>query len=287
MCLLNAVVMRRDHRIFVAQKILAIDRSSWLGEKVNGNSKRILHVEDSRSLQQLVGAILSGIAEITWANNLKEARLLIKQSKFDLVLLDFTLPDGSGSDFINELEALAPTIPIIIFSAHEITNTAANVKNIFVKGQYNEKALAKAVQSILSQEPITSTATASPSGAINPVSNDNARELAKVLVELYNKNDVLGFYYRFDNLAKIQFTQDKLTEIIQKLHSFAGRVDGFAYSHSEPAGMQDGKELRALFFKLRLSGGTMPFGKMKLTVTQDGDKLRLFGFFINVLRLQQ
>jgi CheY-like chemotaxis protein len=254
---------------------------------VNGNSKRILHVEDSKSLQQLVGAILSGIAEITWASTLKEARLLIKESKFDLVLLDFTLPDGSGSDLINELEALDPTIPIIIFSAHDITNTAINVRNIFVKGQYNEKGLTKAVRSILSQESRTNTATISPSSAINPVAIDNARGLAKALVELYNANDILGLYYQFDNLAKIQFTQDKLTEIIQKLHSFAGRVDGFAYSHAEAAGMQDGKELWALFYKLRLSGGTMPFGKMKLTVTQDGDKLRLFGFFINVLRQQE
>lgn len=44
---------------------------------MNGNSKLILHVEDSKSLQQYIGTILSGIAEITWAGTLEEARLLI------------------------------------------------------------------------------------------------------------------------------------------------------------------------------------------------------------------
>jgi DNA-binding response OmpR family regulator len=120
-------------------------------EKVmNGNSKRILHVEDSKSLQQYIGAILSGIAEITWANTLKEARLLIKDSKFDLVLVDFTLPDGSGSDLIHELAVQDPTIPVIVFSAHDITNTMINVSKVFVKGRFNEQDLIEAVRSLCS-----------------------------------------------------------------------------------------------------------------------------------------
>lgn len=115
---------------------------------MNGNSKRILHVEDSKSLQQYIGAILAGIAEITWAGTLKDARLLIKGPRFDMVLLDFTLPDGSGSDLIHELAEQDPTIPIIIFSAHDISDTLVNVSKVFVKGQYNEQDLIKAVQAL-------------------------------------------------------------------------------------------------------------------------------------------
>lgn len=82
---------------------------------MNGNSKRILHVEDSKSFQQYIGALLAGIVEITCANTLKEARVLIKDSRFDLVLLDFTLPDGSGSDLINELAEHTPLFPSSYF----------------------------------------------------------------------------------------------------------------------------------------------------------------------------
>lgn len=117
---------------------------------MNGHSKRILHVEDSKSFQLYMGAILSGIAEITWAGTLKEARLLIKDSKFDLILVDFTLPDGSGSDLIKELAAQHPTIPVIVFSAHDITNTMVNVSKVFVKGHFNEQDLVEAVRSLCS-----------------------------------------------------------------------------------------------------------------------------------------
>jgi DNA-binding NtrC family response regulator len=115
---------------------------------MNGNSKRILHVEDSKSFQLYIGAILSGIAEITWANTLKEARSLIKDSRFDLVLVDFTLPDGSGSDLIHDLAAQDPTIPVIVFSAHDITNTMVNVNKVFVKGHFNEKDLIETVRAL-------------------------------------------------------------------------------------------------------------------------------------------
>jgi len=120
-------------------------------EKVmNINTKRILHVEDTKSQQLYIGAILAGIADMTWAGTLKEARSLIKDSRFDLVLIDFTLPDGSGSDLINELAAQDPPIPVIVFSAHELTNNMVNVRNVFVKGHFREQDLIDVVRSICS-----------------------------------------------------------------------------------------------------------------------------------------
>lgn len=117
---------------------------------MNGNKKRLLHVEDSKSFQQYIGAILAGIVDITSAGTLKEARALIKDSKFDLILVDFTLPDGSGSDLIKELAAQYPTIPVIVFSAHDITNTMVNVNKVFVKGHLNEQDLVESVRSLCS-----------------------------------------------------------------------------------------------------------------------------------------
>jgi len=114
------------------------------------STKRILHVEDARSQQQYIGAILAGIVDVTWAGTLKEARALIKDSRFDLALVDFTLPDGSGSDLVNELAAHVPPIPVIVFSAHELSDNMVNVRNVFVKGHFREQALIDAVRSICS-----------------------------------------------------------------------------------------------------------------------------------------
>lgn len=117
---------------------------------MNASTKRILHVEDTKSQQLYIGAVLAGIADMTWAGTLKEARLLIKDSKFDLALVDFTLPDGSGSDLINELAAHVPPIPAIVFSAHELSDNMVNVRNVFVKGHFREQDLINAVRSICS-----------------------------------------------------------------------------------------------------------------------------------------
>lgn len=117
---------------------------------MNASTKRILHVEDTKSQQLYIGAILAGIADITWAGTLKEARSLIKDSKFDLALVDFTLPDGSGSDLINELAAHVPPIPVIVFSAHELSDNMVNVRKVFVKGHFREQDLIDTVRSICS-----------------------------------------------------------------------------------------------------------------------------------------
>lgn len=125
---------------------------------------------------------------------------------------------------------------------------------------------------------------ASPAGAAYQVAKDKAQALAKAVIERYNANDVVGLYSQFDALARMQFTQDKLADSVQKLHSLAGNVDDFAYSHTEAAGKRDGKEFLTLHYKVRLSGGVSPSGEMKLTVIQEGDKLGLFGFFVNALQ---
>lgn len=117
---------------------------------MNVTTKRVLHVEDAKSQQLYIGALLAGIVDVTWASTLKEARSLIRDSKFDLALVDFTLPDGSGSDLINELAAHDPPIPVIVFSAHELSNNMVNVMNVFVKGHFREQDLIDAVRSICS-----------------------------------------------------------------------------------------------------------------------------------------
>ncbi len=112
------------------------------------------------------------------------------------------------------------------------------------------------------------------------VTKDKAMALAKVVIDKYNANDAVGLYSQFDALAKMQFTQEQLTESVQKLNTLMGKVDDFTYSHAEPSGKQAGKEFLTLFYKARLSGGTFTSGEVKLNVAIDVDDLALFGFFI-------
>ena len=59
----------------------------------------VLLIEDSPEIFTLVKQSLSSIANIMWADNLKKAEAILKESKVDLILLDVELPDGNGISF--------------------------------------------------------------------------------------------------------------------------------------------------------------------------------------------
>lgn len=113
------------------------------------NKKNLLHVDDDIDLQNYVNTILTDVVNISSAASLTEARKLLDYHEFNIVLLDLTLPDGSGLDLLAELNAQHPSIPVIIFSTHDIVSPAyANVARVFEKGHFSERVLIDAVTSI-------------------------------------------------------------------------------------------------------------------------------------------
>ena len=112
--------------------------------------KRILHVEDDIAIQQYINTLLSSLAEITSTNKLREAQELIKKNQYDMIIIDFTLPDGSGSELVSQLAKHSPAIPVIIFSSHEIANTLTNVKHRFHKTHFTDTILIETVSKYLS-----------------------------------------------------------------------------------------------------------------------------------------
>lgn len=116
---------------------------------MNETQKRILHVEDDISVQKYITTLLSALGEVTSASSLREAQALTKNNHYDLIIMDFTLPDGSGSELISQLAKHDSDIPVIVFSAHEIANTMVNVKHIFLKSRHSPKILLDAVNKYL------------------------------------------------------------------------------------------------------------------------------------------
>ena len=80
---------------------------------------QILHVEDDADVVQVVAAILHEMAEVTSALNLMRARELLAQQVYDLVILDPTLPDGSGLDLLPLLLDKHRRTPVVLFSAND------------------------------------------------------------------------------------------------------------------------------------------------------------------------
>ena len=79
---------------------------------------RILLVEDDPGL----GAALSDHVEAEghtpdWVRDLADARASLDTIAYDLVLLDLTLPDGHGVDFLRRLRRDGGQVPVIILTA--------------------------------------------------------------------------------------------------------------------------------------------------------------------------
>lgn len=80
--------------------------------------RNILLVEDDKEIMTLNNNLLKrhGGYNVYLAMNLEEARSIVAQTPLDIILLDITLPDGSGLDFLAELRQ-DKKIPVLILSA--------------------------------------------------------------------------------------------------------------------------------------------------------------------------
>ena len=76
----------------------------------------ILHVEDDPDIVQITQVLLEDVADFTHVPSLSEAREQLELRKFDLVILDLNLADGSGVELIDQLKSHCP---VVIFSAQE------------------------------------------------------------------------------------------------------------------------------------------------------------------------
>jgi len=77
--------------------------------------KRILCVEDHPETCEFIQALLSEY-EIVGADTLAEGMRRAAGGRFDLYLLDYHLPDGTGLELCSRLRAFNRKTPILIYS---------------------------------------------------------------------------------------------------------------------------------------------------------------------------
>ena len=81
---------------------------------------RILCVEDSVEVQLVLKRTFAKDHECVVANSIKQARIELKKSLFDLLILDIGLPDGDGLRFCSELKTSDQhnLIPVFILTGN-------------------------------------------------------------------------------------------------------------------------------------------------------------------------
>lgn len=83
-------------------------------------AQQILLVEDDIALGNGIGlALQSDSIKITICRTLREAQMQIKNQKYDLLILDVNLPDGSGLTLLQKVRKSENT-PIILLTANDM-----------------------------------------------------------------------------------------------------------------------------------------------------------------------
>jgi DNA-binding NtrC family response regulator len=97
---------------------------------------RVLHVEDEADVRTIVASITKGYCELESVESVAAARAALAANKYDLVLLDIGLPDGSGLDLIDDIEQHISVPRIVIFSANDVSSEYADrVSAVLVKSR--------------------------------------------------------------------------------------------------------------------------------------------------------
>lgn len=79
----------------------------------------LLVVDDNETVQNLYRRhlVLAGY-DVHSAQRLSEAREALGARRFDAILLDLNLPDGSGMEFVSEIRAVDPSVAIVLITGH-------------------------------------------------------------------------------------------------------------------------------------------------------------------------
>jgi PAS domain S-box-containing protein len=117
---------------------------------VDEGKPRVLHVEDDQDIQQITAAIAQDFATFEFATTLDEARALLRQHPFDLILLDLSLGSHSGWDLFEDIDALDPRPPVIVFSAGDVNPADGKQADaVLVKAHTSNTELLNTIQRVL------------------------------------------------------------------------------------------------------------------------------------------
>ncbi len=126
----------------------ALQRAVQAGD---GRRPRILHIEDDADIHEVVKAALSPVADVTLSGSLAAARTELRQGRYDLLILDLGLPDGSGLELLPALRGSAnASTPVVIFSACQVSQMVArSVAGTLLKSRTSNEELVSTIKSIL------------------------------------------------------------------------------------------------------------------------------------------
>lgn len=114
----------------------------------------ILHVENDQDLMSLIEITLSDIANVTQSNNLIDAKKILEERKFDIIILDYVFPEGTSDKLILTIkQGVNKDAKIVMFSAYEENRILKNyVDEIIIKTNISFDEFKNCIERYIKQE---------------------------------------------------------------------------------------------------------------------------------------
>ncbi len=122
---------------------------------LHGAKVTVLLVEDNpgdaRLARELLGEVESFEFELEHVERLADAVAALNRARFDVVLLDLSLPDSQGLDGIAALQKAGPTVPIVVLTGRSDDGVAIDVlkagaDDYLIKGQGDGHLMVRAIR---------------------------------------------------------------------------------------------------------------------------------------------
>jgi signal transduction histidine kinase/CheY-like chemotaxis protein len=140
----RSLALKRGARSFLLKPLDNESLNELFTDIVSFNNKtvkRVLVIEDNELDSSQIAKMLEGQSiKVDIASTGKKATRQVKAVDYDCIILDYTLPDVTGSDLLNEIAGLKQKLtPIIVYSAkdfnkHELSELHRSSNTILLKG---------------------------------------------------------------------------------------------------------------------------------------------------------
>ncbi len=210
------------------------------------NTHSFLIVDDHSVIRQGVSLIIKELfsnASIYMAGNFKDTFKLLKEVKFNLLILDVNFPDGNSINVLSEIKLIQPDLKILIFSAYDENIYAMRYLNAGASGYLNketsEEEMKGAINAMISSgkymtqnikdKILDSYISKKPTNPLDLLSNREI-EVAQLLIKGYGNLEILELL----NLKKTTISTYK-NRIFEKLeiNNLADLIKFFQLYHDE------------------------------------------------------